>query len=157
MDEVIQYASLGASIATILTLIWAVLSFQRSARLRHYTELDRLYFDIVALRIAHIHLSCPPRVDLPDRAKMTREQLQFDAYALLIWNFIETIYDRCKEADLLETWKPILDAEGDLHAKWFSLNLKKFKPKFRRWASAEIRGVGEFVDPDGHLRATAKD
>ena len=95
-----------------------------------------------------------PSGALPSRDKMSREQLQYDAYALLIWNFIETIYDRCKEPNLIETWKPILDAEGDLHAKWFSLNLDKFKLDFRKWASRKIRGVSQFVDPSGHARSS---
>lgn len=140
-------------------LIWAVWSYRAKLRLDHYTEIDRIYADLVKLRITQPGLADLPRQNAEDGLSPEAagdNASRYDAYAFLIWNFIETIHDRCKsDGKLLETWQPILDAEGKLHAEWLSRNLHLFKPGFRQWASHRIGGVSGFVGEDGEARLEA--
>ena len=117
MDVAVNLAQVAAALIAASTLFWGVCIYTKSSRLEHYTELDRLYFDIVALRMAHPHLGDPDLIRRLNLEQRTERALRYDSYALLIWNFIETIFDRCKQRDLLETWKPILDHEGELHCE----------------------------------------
>ena len=151
MDVAVNLAQVAAALIAASTLFWGVWSYTKSSRLEHYTELDRLYFDIVALRMAHPHLGDPDLIRRLNLEQRTERALRYDSYALLIWNFIETIFDRCKQRDLLETWKPILDHEGELHCEWFARNLNKFKLSFRKWASQAMPEVGKLVGPEGEL------
>jgi hypothetical protein len=140
-------AQLIALLVSAGALVWAVWSFRTTARLNHYTEIDRQYAEIVKLRIAHTHLANPPLNPSRDAQKKSDKELQYEAYALLIWNFIETIHDRCKnDSRLLETWWPILKEEGKLHVKWLSLNEKKFKGRFIEWARENMDGDGKCAD-----------
>ena len=151
MDVAVNLAQVAAALIAASALFWGVWSYTKSSRLEHYTELDRLYFDIVALRMAHPHLGDPDLIRRMNLEQRTERALRYDSYALLIWNFIETIFDRCKQRDLLETWKPILDHEGELHCEWFARNLDKFKLSFRKWASRAMPEVGKLVGPEGEL------
>lgn len=144
-------------------LVWGVWSYVEKLRLDHYTEIDRIYADIVKLRITYTHLANPPDSLPRDVKSMDEKELRYDAYAFLIWNFIETIHDRCTkggklrkalklvrrpEGKLLETWKPIMREEGNRHAKWLSSNKGKFKDCFLEWAK-------DFVDDNGNAQSTA--
>ena len=51
----------------------------------------------------------------------------------MVWNTMESIYDRCHgDAELCETWYPVIDAEEKRHRDWFDDpgNRPKFKNKF---------------------------
>jgi hypothetical protein len=51
----------------------------------------------------------------------------------MVWNFLETIYDRCqRDKHLRSTWYPAIAAENRLHRAWFDLpeNRHKFKEGF---------------------------
>jgi hypothetical protein len=61
----------------------------------------------------------------------------------MMWNFIETIYDRCDgRPDLERTWQPIIEVEGVNHLEWLvsAQNRAKFKDKF-----ISFLGRGGFV------------
>jgi len=74
-------------------------------------ELDRVYFDLLRIGLEH-----PELVDFPtthDRSKAR----QYDAYAFMIWNFVETVFDRCQgwgwsKRRLRDTWYPVIAAEN---------------------------------------------
>jgi hypothetical protein len=73
--------------------------------------------------LAKNYKSIPPRYD-------EKEKAAYQQYAMVVWNIIETVYDRKKVA---KTWIPIIKAEKKLHLKWFEEpeNYDKFKPEFR--------------------------
>ncbi|MDZ4081712.1 MAG: hypothetical protein U1E10_02155, partial [Bdellovibrionales bacterium] len=61
-----------------------------------------------------------------------------DLYAFMVWNFIETIVDRCQNNKALsETWSPIILVEAKKHYAWFVKpeNKDKFKESFRNYVS----------------------
>ena len=54
-------------------------------------------------------------------------------YAFMVWNFLETVFDRChRHKQLRDTWYPIISAENMLHRKWFDerANRTRFKQAF---------------------------
>lgn len=69
-----------------------------------YDAMDRLYFDLLRERRERPH----PHGD-------TDAQRGKDPYPLMVWNFIETIIDKCEEdpsAKLMKTWAPLISAEA---------------------------------------------
>jgi len=70
----------------------------------------------------------------------------------MMWNFLETIYDRCeyfrreserraKDDHLIETWYPVIDVESRNHGEWFERpdNYRKLKKKFREFMKFEFQ------------------
>lgn len=119
-----------ASILAIATLLYTITSFRKSLETSHYTELDRMYFDL--LRVAWER----PELTNPESLQTAEQKAKYDIYAFMVWNFLETIYDRCRrDCYLRRTWYPIVETENLLHRKWFDRpeNRKKFKVAFHRF------------------------
>jgi hypothetical protein len=116
-----------AAIGIVFTLFYSLWSFTKSLRDSYYAELDRVYFEL--LRIA---LERPYLLDFATAPDPTKQR-EYDAYAFMVWNFLETIVDRCgNNKQLCDTWYPVITAENALHRKWFDLpaNKSKFKQGF---------------------------
>src|SRR5215468_8777712 len=78
------------SIGIVATLFYSVWSFRTTLRDAYYAELDREYFELLK-----IGLERPELVTFaasPDPAKAR----EYGAYAFMVWNFVETIFDRCQ-------------------------------------------------------------
>lgn len=117
-----------AAILALLALIYSIVTFRRTIKASHYAELDRMYFDILRIGIEKPHL----RISGVHRNK--DQEAEYDAYAYMVWNFLESIHDRClADQELCRTWYPAIDVENKLHGEWFNhpLNHEKFKPLFR--------------------------
>ena len=135
------------SIGIICTLLYSVWSFTTTLRDAYYAELDRVYFELLKIGLERPELlSYPTSPASPDPAKAG----QYGAYAFMVWNFLETIFDRCQgrsKRRLRETWFPIIAAENDLHRAWFDLpeNRRRFKQRFVRFIESQYpvaRGAG---------------
>lgn len=125
-------AEIVVAIGVVFTLFYSMWSFTRALRDGYYLELDRVYFDLLKIALEHPYLLNFPTS--PDPSK----QGEYDAYAFMVWNFVETVFDRCQgpgNKRLRETWYPVIDAENALHRQWFDLpaNRSKFKPEFGRF------------------------
>lgn len=130
--EIQAIAETAAAVGIVFTLFYTAWSFTRALSDGYYAELDRVYFEL--LKIA---LERPWLLDFPATSDPSRQR-EYDAYAFMVWNFVETIYDRCQgwgKKRLRDTWYPVIKAENDLHRKWFDLpvNRSKFKPNFCRF------------------------
>jgi hypothetical protein len=130
-DRVLAIANVVIALGTIVLAFgipYTIREASRQERDTFYATLDRTYFDIQKLQIDYPHLG------LSDRDTKTPEQItQYNAFAFIVWNFIETIYDYSKEEKpLATTWKCILQYEAQKHAAWFlnPENHPKFKPEF---------------------------
>jgi hypothetical protein len=124
------------SIGIVFTLFYSVWSFTRTLRDAYYAELDRVYFELLKIGLERPGLLTYPAS--PDPATAT----EYGAYAFMVWNFIETIFDRCQgwsKRRLRETWYPIIAAENALHRKWFDLpeNRRRFKQRFIGFIEAQ--------------------
>ena len=123
------------SLGIMFTLFYSVWSFTRTLRDAYYAELDRVYFELLKIGLERPELLSFPAS--PDPAKAT----EYGAYAFMVWNFVETIFDRCQgwsKRRLRETWYPIIDAENALHRGWFDLpaNRRRFKQRFVQFIEA---------------------
>ena len=70
-----------------------------------------------------------------------KKRHEYDVYAFMVWNFIETIYDKCQnDRTLKETWGCIIIEEGQRHREWFlrAENKPKFKDRFHRYIMRRV-------------------
>lgn len=124
IDWSMSIGDLAQSVATLLGFIgtiWAVnrksSQFYEVSRDNFYTELDRFYARILELAIAEPNLRDDPLRKIKD-GQLNRAK--YDAYAFLVWNFLETLRDRVYDRpDLRETWFPVIGAEALIHKGWF--------------------------------------
>jgi len=128
-------ADAAAALGIVFTLFYSIWSFRTTLRDSYYAELDRVYFDLLKLGLEHPDLLDYPTSPNPGRAR------EYDAYAFMIWNFVETVYDRCQgwtKRRLRETWYPVIAAENARHRAWFNVpeNRRKFKEPFCRFIDA---------------------
>src|SRR5215469_7760302 len=125
--EVQAVAESLAAVGIVFTLFYSLWSFTRTLRDGYYAELDRVYLELLKIALERPYLLDFPTA--PDPSK----QREYDTYAFMVWNFLETIVDRCGgNKKLCETWYPVVAAENTLHRKWFDLpeNRSKFKQGF---------------------------
>ncbi len=124
------------SFGIVCTLFYSVWSFTTTLRDAYYAELDRVYFELLKIGLERPDLLSFPTS--PDPAKAG----QYGAYAFMVWNFVETIFDRCQgwsKRRLRETWYPIIAAETALHREWFDApeNRCRFKQRFVRFIETQ--------------------
>lgn len=122
-------AEIVVAIGVMFTLFYSMWSFTRALRDGYYAELDRVYFELLKLALERPYLLDPTALSDPS------QQREYDAYAFMVWNFVETVFDRCRgwgKKTLRETWYPVIGAENALHRQWFDLpaNRSKFKKDF---------------------------
>ncbi len=122
-------ADAAAGIGIVLTLFYTIWSFRTTLRDSYYAELDRVYFELLKLTLEHPYLLEYPKSPDPGKAR------EYDAYAFMVWNFVETVFDRCQgwsKRRLRETWYPVIEAENLRHRAWFDVpeNRRKFKAHF---------------------------
>lgn len=127
--QVQAVAETVAAVGIVFTLFYSIWSFTRALRDGYYAELDRVYFELLKIALERPYLLEFPAT--PDPSK----QREYDAYAFMVWNFVETVFDRCQgwgKKRLRDTWYPVIKAENDLHRKWFDVptNRSKFKQHF---------------------------
>ncbi len=124
------------SIGIVFTLFYSVWSFTTTLRDAYYAELDRVYFELLKIGLEQPELLSFPASPNPAKAGA------YGAYAFMVWNFVETIYDRCQgwsKRRLRETWYPIIAAENALHRVWFDApeNRSRFKQRFVRFIETQ--------------------
>jgi hypothetical protein len=129
------------SLGIVLTLFYSVWSFTTTLRDAYYAELDRVYFDLLKIGLERPHLLSFPTAPDPAKAR------EYDVYAFMVWNFVETVFDRSQGTSrrhLRETWFPIIAAENALHRGWFDQpeNRCKFKERFGRFIDAHYPRPG---------------
>jgi hypothetical protein len=150
-----QWTALGviAGVASIIVagsaVLFSLFQLRQQLSAAYYAELDKLYFDLTSLLLTVDGLAATC-----DRADDAAHDPQYDTYCLMLWNFIETVYDRCCDGNgrftqeiprwswersmkirLFETWRPVIDRDGGRHLAWFSTPERPFKTPFRTWVS----------------------
>jgi hypothetical protein len=143
-----------AAIFFMVPLLITANSFIRQMRSAHYSELDRTYMDVLRMAMDHPFLrdralipqyvqylrsqeewlvarglaGDPPKWEADIWERRTEEARRYDSYAFLVFNFLETIHDRCDEnrdylgrpeAKLRGTWEGIIGDEYNMHREWF--------------------------------------
>lgn len=132
-DYSVLWSAIGAiagGIATALgggALLYSMIAYKESLQLSHYSELDGMYSNLLQIALEKTHLYNP------NADRDNEQKAEYEIYAFLVWNFLETISDRCAGNPALEeTWNPILLTESQRHMKWFKdpANYGKFKKSF---------------------------
>ena len=127
---------LGPILASVAVIL-AILLFKKNLDFQAYREIDSDYTDVLKMGMEKPFLRdkylrdkasivCPTdesKKDIHDK------EVAYNLYAFMVWNILETIYDRDK---INETWYPVIKYERSLHLEWFreNNNKKKFKKKF---------------------------
>jgi len=124
------------SIGIVCTLFYSVWSFKTTLRDAYYAEIDRVYFELLKIGLERPELLSFPASPDPTKAR------EYGAYAFMVWNFVETIFDRCQgwsKRRLRETWYPIIASENALHRAWFEApeNRRRFKRRFVHFIEAQ--------------------
>jgi len=126
-----------ATTMAIIALIYSMRTYRKTMQIVHYGEIDKMYFEILKEALAKPHLV---------RQGIERDvekQTEYNIYAFIVWNFLESIYDRCMlDAELKTTWFPIIEAERKTHLAWIQdkENRAKFKADFLSFID---KGVSE--------------
>jgi hypothetical protein len=127
--------TLGGLLVALFQTRKAVQQSNKAVVSAHYSELDRFYNEVLAYAITHPFLRSPKLLRSDEEAlkgayepfeKGSEKRAQYDAYAHFVWNFIETVHDRCvaceslkDRANLIETWKTAIHMENRIHRGWF--------------------------------------
>jgi hypothetical protein len=124
--DMLAVANVFVAIGTLILAFgipWTIVYALREKRDAFYGTLDNTYFEIQKTIIQYPHLC------RPDPAGKTPDQLcQYDAFAFMVWNFLESIYDYAEDDQVLrETWDCILHPS----------NRPKFKPSFLEFIARE--------------------
>ena len=155
-----QWTALGvmAGVASILVagaaVFFSLFQLRQQLSATYYAEIDKLYFDLTSLLLTEDGLAAKC-----ERGPSLGDDLQYDAYCLMLWNFIETVFDRCRDDKgrfgeaiplwswersmkrrLLETWEPVIERDGRRHLAWFNAAERPFKSPFKDWVASTFSG-----------------
>lgn len=143
-----EWIAVGGVIISMLALAWQAYSLRASFDEADYTELDRLYLEVLRMRVERPDLApaFDDRANAPGRGSEHDPALDAvarDNYAFIVWNLIETIIDRCeKPGRNFSAWGPIVEYESGCYSHWLQgENLKRFRPGFPQRVQAVIELV----------------
>ena len=117
------------SVAVALAALQQLLAIAETSRSVHYSQLDTMYFELLRMGVEKPYLRQPAQLTPAQR-------MEYESYAFIIWNVIETVRDRCWEDQTLkDIWAPVIATEHALHREWFYKEttpyFSKEAPKFR--------------------------
>lgn len=148
LSSVVAAAGTVVVALSVLLAWWTYKKEQRNhdrqARERHYQAIDQLYFELLRVTIEFPYLRSAKFIQQWDSGVVNIEgydedrTLRYEAYAFMVWNFLETIYDRCQGPEnylLSDTWQPVFTHDGLLHLAWFRRpeNKRHFKEQFQKY------------------------
>ncbi|MEQ9558971.1 MAG: hypothetical protein RIG67_24610 [Rhodospirillales bacterium] len=126
-------STIGTALAAT-ALICSIWFFRVTMKYVHYGDIDKNYFDILKIAFDHPYLREPAKIEAPQQVE------KYELYALMIWNFLEAVYDRgLKDSYLKKTWYPILEQEGARNIEWLETgtNRDNFKRDFINYVMRE--------------------
>jgi hypothetical protein len=97
---------------------------------KDYTHLDSLYEKVLELYLLHPEFQDPKKTAEFEKA-FKDEAVLYDAYATILHNFHESIFDRATVGDEIDPqWARIFDYHAKLHLRWLLNNDKPFEPTY---------------------------
>ena len=117
----------GAFIAAVAAFLVARFTLKRDIQRRDYAHLDAMYVDILKEYLAHPQFQDVARMkDFQNAFK--DEALRYDAFAMLVHNFLESIFDLSVTDDVIDPyWAAIFDHHAKLHLKWLLAGNRPFE------------------------------
>lgn len=118
-------------VAAVCGLAWEIHALRRGLEDASYGELDQLYYDLLRLRIERPELADPPDLETA-KTLPPREAAAHQAYGCMVWNFIETVVDRCdRSARNFRAWGPAVEYESKRYGSWLNgANRLRYSPDF---------------------------
>lgn len=116
-----------ATTMAVFALLYSMRTYNKTMQIVHYGEIDKMYFEILKETLAK------PHVVRQNIVRSEEEDVEYGIYAFIVWNFLESIYDRCTLDNALKTtWFPIIETERTTHIEWIQnpQNRIKFKDEF---------------------------
>ena len=136
MDSGAFWNLMGFAVAIFtgfLALGFSIYTFKKSLDDKSYSELDLIYMDILKIGMNHPEFRDPSKTSNYKESFVGDCLIKYDAYAYMVLNVCETIYDRTRHNEYNKiTWEPVIDAEMRIHSTWIknSENHHKFKKEF---------------------------
>src|SRR6266478_6225361 len=118
--EVRDWIAIGSPIISIGSFISALYVYRKARAITLYSDIDRLYLELLKLGIDHPTFVDPDYTqDYEHRFRDKEETTRYELYAFIAWNICETIFDRRDNTATRVSWEPILKFESELHRAWF--------------------------------------
>ena len=156
IERVVQLGNLLTFLTFITAIVSGIVSIHRfrrtieqaseSQKSAHYSELDKFYSDILLTGIEFPYLRTPNPLSTDEESlhghytpygddEDSERAGRYDTYAIMVWNFLETIHDRCEHNDDLKaTWQPVIEAENKIHRGWF------LREMWKEWCREQDEG-----------------
>lgn len=148
MDQgLISVLSLAASVGiSLVALAISLYTFRAQRRESSYSDIDGTYAQILKLAVQTPFLRDRRRTSCYFLlAEDDEYRLQYEAYAFMCWNLLETIFDRQADArahlGVSNTWLPVIEEENRLHFHWFCRNLRLFKGQFQGFVMSKLNSL----------------
>jgi len=111
-----------------------------------YTDVDHQYADLLKMALDNVDFRDCEKTAGYYRLPIDDEfRRKYEIYAYMVWNFLETIYDREQEkkdeGHISHTWFPVILEENRLHYTWFKHNLRLFKEEFQRFIIETVNDI----------------
>jgi hypothetical protein len=128
-------SSTATILAAIAILLYIIIWYKDKSS-NSYDVFDATYLDILKTGMENPSFRNPSLTKLYLSSFSGDERIKYEIFAFISWNFCETIFDK-GDKELMKTWSVVIDAENELHRKWFDNpeNLKKYKESFRNFIS----------------------
>lgn len=122
----------------ILSLIISIILTVNAKKRESYFTIDNQYKELLDLGLQYPKLRNPIISANYHKLKDSDPDTfnQYQSYAYMIWNFLESIYDfasSSKKSSLFNTWGPVLYEENKIHFKWFLDHKYLFKDSFQKF------------------------
>jgi len=134
------WISIVISVVALFVSIW---TWRFTYLLRRYETADNLLLEIHKIELEHPEFRdtewCRQAVDHSDKSI----RYTYDTFACMVWNFLETLYDRYGEKNLRKS--PFFSVMKDLsrrHSTWFfkEENFSCFNPQLVKFLQVEKYG-----------------
>ena len=111
----------------------------RDMKKRDYAHLDMLY-----QKVLELYLLYPQFQDIEQTRDFKKsfgdKALVYDAFAAVIHNFLESIFDLAvKNDDIDRQWAHIFDYHAKLHLRWLLADARPFEPEYYEFIKRKYR------------------
>lgn len=128
-------SSTATILAAIAILLYIIIWYKDKSS-SSYDVFDAMYLDILKTGMENPTFRNSDLTNSYLSSFSGDERIKYEIFAFISWNFCETIFDK-GDKELMKTWSVVIDAENELHRKWFDNpeNSKKYKESFRNFIS----------------------
>lgn len=142
-------ANVFTAVSVVLSLVAvgvSVFTFQMQRKDTSYSDIDGTYANLLEIALGDPGLRDYDRTSKYYRLSANDEfRLKYETYAYMVWNLLETIFDRQPERSgrfhIAPTWVPVIIEENRLHYAWFKHNLRLFKEPFQRFVTGLLNDI----------------